>query len=89
MEQESFDIASLEGFRADLVVSGFEPVARTERRMWRGPIHPAFAGLLMRAPWRLSLTQGGPIGRPVSSSRASNTNTRHSVASSAFGGTAI
>ena len=45
MEQESFDIGSLEGFRADLVASGFEPVPSTERRMWQGPIHPAFDGL--------------------------------------------
>ena len=44
MEQESFDIASLEGFRADLVASGFEPVPNSERRMWRGPIHPAVDG---------------------------------------------
>ena len=45
MEQESFNIASLEGFRADLVASGFEPVPNTERRMWRGPIHLAFDGI--------------------------------------------
>ena len=45
MEQESFDIVSLEGFRADLVASGFEPVPSTDRRVWRGPIHPAFDGL--------------------------------------------
>ena len=64
MEQESFDIASLEGFRADLVVSGFEPVPGTERRVWRGPIHPAFDGLTDTHSMDIVFDPGWPYRSP-------------------------
>ena len=64
MEQESFDIASLEGFRADLVASGFEPVPGTERRMWRGPIHPAFGGLTDTLSMEIVFDPGWPYRPP-------------------------
>ena len=64
MEQESFDIASLEGFRADLVASGLEPVPGTERRMWRGPIHPAFDGLTDTRTMEVVFDPGWPYRPP-------------------------
>ena len=64
MEQESFDIASLEGFRAELVASGFEPVPGTERRMWRGPIHPAFDGLTDAGAMDIVFDPGWPYRPP-------------------------
>ena len=64
MERESFDIASLEGFRADLVASGFEPVPSTERRVWRGPIHPAFDGLTEALSMDIVFDPGWPYRPP-------------------------
>ena len=64
MEQESFDIASLEGFRAHLVASGFEPVPGTERRVWRGPIHPAFDGLTGTRSMDIVFDPGWPYRPP-------------------------
>ena len=64
MEQESFNIPSLEGFRADLVASGFEPVPDTERRMWRGPIHPAFDGLTDARTMEIVFDPGWPYRPP-------------------------
>ena len=64
MEQESFDISSLEGFRADLVASGFEPVPGTERRMWRGPVHPAFGGLTDTLSMEIVFDPGWPYRPP-------------------------
>lgn len=64
MEQESFEIGSLERFRADLVASGFEPVAGSERRMWRGPIHPAFDGLTDARVMEILFDPGWPYRPP-------------------------
>ena len=64
MEKESFDVASLEGFRADLVASGFEPVPSTERRMWQGPIHPAFDGLTDARTMAIVFDPGWPYRPP-------------------------
>ena len=64
MEQESFDIPSLEGFRADLVASGFEPVPDTERRMWRGPVHAAFDGLTGTRTMEIVFDPGWPYRPP-------------------------
>ena len=74
MEQESFDIASLEGFRADLVASGFEPVPSTERRMWRGPIHPAFDGLTDTRTMEIVFDPGWPYRPPRVFVQGLNTN---------------
>ena len=64
MEQESFDIASLEGFRADLVALGFEPAPTTERRLWRGPVHPAFDGLTDTRTMEIVFDPGWPYRPP-------------------------
>ena len=64
MEQESFDIASLEGFRVELVPSGFEPVPGTERRRWQGPIHPAFDGLTDTRAMEILFDPGWPYRPP-------------------------
>ena len=74
MEHESFDIASLEGFRADLVASGFEPVPSTERRMWRGPIHPAFDGLTDTRTMEIVFDPGWPYRPPRVFVQGLNTN---------------
>ena len=65
MELESFDLASLEGFRANLVASGFEPVSGTARRLWRGPIHPAFGGLTEARTMDLLFGVGWPYRPPL------------------------
>lgn len=64
MEQESFDTASLEEFRADLVASGFEPVPGTEGRIWRGPIQPAFDGLTDSRTMEIVFDPGWPYRPP-------------------------
>ena len=74
MEQESFDIASLEGFRVDLVASGFEPVPGTERRSWRGPIHPAFDGLTHNSTMEIVFDPGWPYRPPRVFVQGLNTN---------------
>ena len=57
-------MASLEGFRADLVASGFEPVPSTERRVWRGPIHAAFDGLTDTRSMEIVFDPGWPYRPP-------------------------
>ena len=74
MEQESFDIASLEGFRTDLVASEFEPVPSTERRMWRGPIHRAFDGLTDTRTMEIVFDPGWPYRPPRVFVQGLNTN---------------
>ena len=74
MELDSFDIASLEGFRADLVASGFEPVLRTERRLWRGPVHPAFCGLTEARAMEILFDNGWPYRPPRVFVEGLNTN---------------
>ena len=74
MEQESFDIDSLEGFRADLVASGFDPVPSTERRMWRGPIHRAFDGITDTRTMEIVFDPGWPYRPPRVFVQGLNTN---------------
>ena len=64
MELDSFDIASLEGFRTELVASGFEPVPGTERRHWRGPVHPAFSDLTQARTMEIVFDRGWPYQPP-------------------------
>lgn len=64
MELDSFDIASLEGFRTDLVASGFEPVPGTERRLWMGPVHPAFSGQTQARTMEIVFDKGWPYQPP-------------------------
>ena len=77
MGQESFDIASLEGFRADLVASGFEPVPETGRRKWRGPILPAFNCLTDAHTMEIVFDPGWPYRPPRV--YVQNLNTNHST----------
>ena len=65
MELDSFDIASLEWFRTDLVASGFEPVPGTERRLWRGPLHPAFSDLTQARTMEIVFDRGWPYLPPL------------------------
>ena len=74
MEQEAFDIASLEGFRADLVASGFEPITSTDRRKWSGPIHPAFDGLTDAQTMMIVFDVGWPYRPPGVFVQGLNTN---------------
>ena len=74
MELRSFDIASLEGFRADLVGSGFEPVPTTEHSLWKGPIHPAFDGLTDEQTMVIALGEGWPYQPPGVFVQGLNTN---------------
>ena len=64
MDEESFDIASLESFRADLVALGFEPSAGSDRRQWIGPIHLAFEGLTEARTMRVVFDAGWPYRPP-------------------------
>ena len=74
MEQEAFDLASLDSFRADLVAAGFEPVPSYEHRLWRGPIHPAFSGLTDAQIMDIALDVGWPYRPPGVFVQGLNTN---------------
>ena len=74
MELDSFDIASLEGFRTDLVAFGFEPVPETERRLWRGPIHPSFCGHTKARTMEILFDKGWPYRPPLVFVQGLNTN---------------
>lgn len=62
---ETFDQASLEAFTSGLVAAGFEPVPGSERKVWKGPIHPAFDGLTEASRMRIVLRDGWPFVFPV------------------------
>ena len=62
---ETFDQASLEAFTSELVVAGFEPEPDTNRRFWKGPIHPAFEDLTDATRMRIRLRDGWPFVFPV------------------------
>ena len=74
MEQEVFDIASLEAFRIELVASGFEPVPSTDRCRWIGPIHPAFGGLTDAKTMVIAFDVGWPYRPPGVFVQGLNTN---------------
>lgn len=62
---DTFDVASLEAFTSELLAHGFEPVAGTSLRMWRGRIHPAFAPLTDATIMHLVVRDGWPARSPV------------------------
>ena len=64
MALESFDIASLEAFTADLVDKGFEPLPASDRRKWKGPIHPAFDKLTDARTMEIAFDVGWPYRPP-------------------------
>lgn len=61
---EVYDLASLEGFTSELVAAGFEPVPRTARREWIGPVHPAFRALTDADTMRVVVRDGWPVTFP-------------------------
>ncbi|MBE7518362.1 MAG: ThiF family adenylyltransferase [Thermoflexaceae bacterium] len=71
---ETYDVASLEAFTADLVGAGFEPVPGTGRRAWRSPIHPAFSALTTAATMDLILLDGWPYEPPALLVKGLDTN---------------
>lgn len=64
-ELETFDQASLEAFTTGLVAAGFEPTPGSDRRIWKGPIHPAFDGLTDATRMQVMLRDGWPIVFPA------------------------
>lgn len=74
MELDTFDLGSLEWFLADLVAAGFEPVPGTDRRLWRGPIHPAFCGLTDARTMDVFFDAGWPYQPPRVYVQGLNTN---------------
>jgi molybdopterin/thiamine biosynthesis adenylyltransferase len=64
-ELETFDHASLEAFTSELVAAGYEPEPGSERKLWKGPIHPAFDGLTEATRMRMALRDGWPFVFPV------------------------
>lgn len=64
-EPEAFDQASLETFTSALVAAGFEPEAGSDRRWWKGPIHPAFDGLTDATRMRIAIRDGWPFVFPA------------------------
>jgi molybdopterin/thiamine biosynthesis adenylyltransferase len=71
---ETFDPASLEAFTTELVAAGFEPSPDTNRRVWKGPIHPAFEGLTDATRMKVLLRDGWPIQFPYVYVEGLNTN---------------
>ena len=55
---DCFDVPSLEAFTAELGAAGFEPITGSRRRMWRGPIHSAFASLTNAATMDIAIRPG-------------------------------
>ena len=74
MELDTFDLGSLEWFQADLVAAGFEPVPGNDRRLWRGPIHPAFDGLTDALSMDIVFDSGWPYQPPRVYVQGLNTN---------------
>jgi molybdopterin/thiamine biosynthesis adenylyltransferase len=62
---ETFDLASIEAFTAELVAAGYEPVPGTDRARWTGPIHPAFAELTDATRMTVAIRDGWPYTFPV------------------------
>ena len=71
---ETYDLASLEAFTADLVGAGFEPVPGQQRRRWRSSIHPAFSSLTAATTMELVLLDGWPYEPPALLVEGLNTN---------------
>ena len=69
-----FDVASIEAFTADLVAAGFEPVPGSQRGLWRGPIHEAFAPLTDAATMDIAIVPGWPLQPPAVLVEGLNTN---------------
>lgn len=71
---ETYDVASLEAFTADLAAAGFEPVRGTGRRRWRSPIHSAFSTLTNATAMDLVLLDGWPYEPPALLVKGLDTN---------------
>ena len=62
---DCFDEASLGAFTAELVAAGFEPISVSGHRMWRGPIHSAFASLTNATTMDIAIVPGWPFQPPA------------------------
>jgi molybdopterin/thiamine biosynthesis adenylyltransferase len=62
---ETFDQPSFEAFTSGLVAAGFEPERGSNGSAWKGPIHPAFAGLTDATRMRIVVRDGWPYVFPV------------------------
>jgi hypothetical protein len=62
---DAFDIPSLEAFTADLVAGGFEVRSGTHRRVWTGPVHPAFGPLTDATTMSIVILDGWPFRPPA------------------------
>ncbi len=72
--EECFDTASLEAFNTELVSAGFEPIAASAGRNWRGPIHWAFAPLTAATIMDIQIVPGWPFQPPRVFVQGLNTN---------------
>ena len=71
---DCFDVASLEAFTVELVEAGFEPIEGSGRRVWRGPIHSAFASLTNAQTMVIAIVPGWPFQPPNLFVEGLNTN---------------
>ena len=71
---DCFDVASLEAFTGELVEAGFEPIEDSGRRVWRGPIHSAFASLTNAQTMIIAIVPGWPFQPPNLFVEGLNTN---------------
>ncbi len=71
---ETYDVASLEAFTADLAGAGFEPVRGTGRRRWRSQIHRAFSTLTNATTMDVVLLDGWPYEPPALLVKGLDTN---------------
>ena len=65
MFDECFDVPSLESFMSELVDQGFEPVPGSDRKCWRGPIHPSFECLTEASTMEVVIVPGWPFQPPA------------------------
>lgn len=71
---DCFDVASLEAFTVELVEAGFEPIEGSGRRVWKGPIHSAFASLTNAQTMVVAIVPGWPFQPPNLFVEGLNTN---------------
>ena len=71
---DCFDVASLEAFTVELVEAEFEPIEGSGRRVWRGPIHSAFASLTNATTMDIAIVPGWSFQPPNLFVEGLNTN---------------
>jgi len=58
------DLASLERFQRELIENGFKAIDPPDRRIWSGPLAPAFAGLTAAKTMNVEFVDGWPYRQP-------------------------